>query len=66
MKVRSATGATFWWQILEVAASGALSAVVLMVLLFQTSLGNSMPDWPKTSAPISEVHAVWLHEWLIF
>ncbi len=52
MKVRSAFGATGWWLIVEMAAGGAIAAVVFMALLFQTSLGNAMPDWLRISAPI--------------
>jgi len=52
MKVRSAVGATGCWLIAEIAAGAAVSAIVFMVLLFQTSLGDAMPDWLKFSAPI--------------
>lgn len=52
VNVKSSSGATGWWLILEMAAGGAFSCLVIMALLFETSLGNGMPDWLKLAIPI--------------
>jgi len=52
MKVQSTSGATGWWLIGELATRAAIVNIVFMVLLFETSMGDRMPDWFKVLAPI--------------
>ncbi len=52
MLIKSTNGATGWRLILEIAFGAIVPCLILMAVLFESSIGEYMPNWMRIGAPI--------------